>query len=1094
MATEEVIIQIGVTGTGAAQKNIDSTTAAIGKLTAAEADAGKKRVEIEKKASAETTKSTAERTTALNNSFQNINQSVQKTLSVFGKLSKDFGVSSEAAKTLTLGFERLQIIGAVIESVKGAVVGFQALRVAITGALGPIGLILAAITSVIAAFYLFSKSSKQVRSEQQELANTIAGVSDAYRDLAKAQQNLDKSKVIELNEEQIQSFDKRKRKQEEILAADFRFTKEEIAILESGNADKIATLEQSSDFASKIQEDGAKEAVTNLTKLNTDTLKLQEENAKARLEITKAFVEAENNLLLVQLSASADVGNKIQAIYVESANKANQQLFGLSKEARARFKELTGAETFSVNPAELKKQFDVITKEYKRTADAFNRIGTEFSIPFLNKDVAKQREQESRTQFAGLEAIAVEARTKAVQTLAQFQNTILGLDNQLFQEKFRLQADFNTRQAAKEKDFGVQIQQIETSRRAGLIGGAEANRQVLVIQEQIKNSRIENLEAIANAELASFKASNQGFIENLQSQLKYLNDYNADNIEAIVTNLQDQAILQVKALDAERTRLNERKAQGLITAQEFSAQTIKIESDLAKNRIMLQDNIYNARIKNINDTIVDLKKQADFEAKFTQAGIDKLNAEQKASDLAFRAQDALGKTKIKNNVTLRDIEQSLGIAEQAREDRLKRQNDLILLNTKLQLDKLAAEKESLTLESSKLKETSEATGIDKGLKEAQKQKLADNEKQLVLVAEQEIAAEANKQNALNSVSETNEMQRFANAEEFAKRRLELITKETEAAFAIATGLQSIYKSVADFQNAQADAQIELNNERIEQIKQALDGIDATIAEKDAKLQELQDNQARASGARSQAIQTQIDNENAARARAIDARNKELENQKKIEAENARLANEKAQREKTNARVQIAIDTAQAYAKLGLAISAALSSPGGALNSGLSFGASAVVTTAAILSAGIAAIGSTIAAAQAFSFEKGGLIPEYASGGVLGGNSHKQGGIGMYSGGKKVGEVEGGEVVLTKNVSRSPALLNVASAVNVAAGGNSLARTTFAAAGGIVPNFAGYSDVTQPAIDFSGMPTPVVMVSEIERVQNRVAVIEGSARF
>jgi hypothetical protein len=85
-------------------------------------------------------------------------------------------------------------------------------------------------------------------------------------------------------------------------------------------------------------------------------------------------------------------------------------------------------------------------------------------------------------------------------------------------------------------------------------------------------------------------------------------------------------------------------------------------------------------------------------------------------------------------------------------------------------------------------------------------------------------------------------------------------------------------------------------------------------------------------------------------------------------------------------------------------------------------------------------------------------------------------------------------VLTKNVSRNPALLNVASAVNVAAGGSALGRKAYAASGGIVPNFAGFSQVSNPAIDFSSMPTPVVEVSEIDRVQRRVAVMESAASF
>jgi hypothetical protein len=248
----------------------------------------------------------------------------------------------------------------------------------------------------------------------------------------------------------------------------------------------------------------------------------------------------------------------------------------------------------------------------------------------------------------------------------------------------------------------------------------------------------------------------------------------------------------------------------------------------------------------------------------------------------------------------------------------------------------------------------------------------------------------------NNENETNE-KITASAEQAAKERYALVKLYTEQSISVIQSIAGVYKAIADFQDAQAQVQLDANAARLAIINETLAGIDATIADKDAKLDELQANQEAASGARSAAIQAQIDNETAARGRAVAARNKELENQKRIEAENARLANEKAQREKTNAKIQIAVDTAQAYAKLGLAIAQVLIDPVAAGFSAATFGASTAITVAAILGSGLAAIGSTIAAAQAFQFEKGGVIPEYADGGVLRGASHSGGGIGMYSG-------------------------------------------------------------------------------------------------
>lgn len=60
-------------------------------------------------------------------------------------------------------------------------------------------------------------------------------------------------------------------------------------------------------------------------------------------------------------------------------------------------------------------------------------------------------------------------------------------------------------------------------------------------------------------------------------------------------------------------------------------------------------------------------------------------------------------------------------------------------------------------------------------------------------------------------------------------------------------------------------------------------------------------------------------------------------------------------------------------------------------------------------------------------------PQFASGGILQGKSHKQGGIKT-----PYGELEGGEIVLTKNVSKDPVLTSLASQINVMAGGQKFA--------------------------------------------------------
>lgn len=86
---------------------------------------------------------------------------------------------------------------------------------------------------------------------------------------------------------------------------------------------------------------------------------------------------------------------------------------------------------------------------------------------------------------------------------------------------------------------------------------------------------------------------------------------------------------------------------------------------------------------------------------------------------------------------------------------------------------------------------------------------------------------------------------------------------------------------------------------------------------------------------------------------------------------------------------------------------------------------------------LAIAGAAAAAAAVLKLEQGGL-PLVGDGLVASGPRHTQGGIPLYYQGRPAGiEIEGGEPVLTRNVSRSPLLLSMASAINQLAGGRAL---------------------------------------------------------
>ncbi|KUG06885.1 hypothetical protein [Solirubrum puertoriconensis] len=119
--------------------------------------------------------------------------------------------------------------------------------------------------------------------------------------------------------------------------------------------------------------------------------------------------------------------------------------------------------------------------------------------------------------------------------------------------------------------------------------------------------------------------------------------------------------------------------------------------------------------------------------------------------------------------------------------------------------------------------------------------------------------------------------------------------------------------------------------------------------------------------------------------------------------------------------------------------------------------------------------------------------KFARGGVLQGPSHAAGGIQLYSrSGAHFGEAEGGEPILTAGVSRNPALLAAASAINVAAGGVPLVASGYMALGGIAS--AG-TPVVAPGIDYDRLADAMskrpiyTRVTDIQTAQSKAAYTE-----
>jgi TP901 family phage tail tape measure protein len=145
----------------------------------------------------------------------------------------------------------------------------------------------------------------------------------------------------------------------------------------------------------------------------------------------------------------------------------------------------------------------------------------------------------------------------------------------------------------------------------------------------------------------------------------------------------------------------------------------------------------------------------------------------------------------------------------------------------------------------------------------------------------------------------------------------------------------------------------------------------------------------------------------------------------------------------------------------------------------------------ILAAGASAAVGGLIDKQLSKFEDGGVIQEFANGGMVEGKSHAQGGEKFAVGGRVV-ELEGGEAVINK---RSTSMFrNQLSAMNAAGGGVKFAD------GGLM-NMPSFAQSQFNATSQAGMMGAigqggrvVVVESDISTAQNTVSVIEAEATF
>ena len=150
-----------------------------------------------------------------------------------------------------------------------------------------------------------------------------------------------------------------------------------------------------------------------------------------------------------------------------------------------------------------------------------------------------------------------------------------------------------------------------------------------------------------------------------------------------------------------------------------------------------------------------------------------------------------------------------------------------------------------------------------------------------------------------------------------------------------------------------------------------------------------------------------------------------------------------------------------------------------------------------LAAAAGAIQVAVIAAQ--QYEEGGILPSFADGGVMSGPRHSAGGINLVNGqtGRVMGQIEGGEPVLTRGVASNPLLLSMAGLLNQMGGGVNFAAggvsPSVMATGGVVTSAQLLEPANDMTIEFAALRAEIVALQGRPIYTNVTEVTDSQAR-
>ena len=308
-------------------------------------------------------------------------------------------------------------------------------------------------------------------------------------------------------------------------------------------------------------------------------------------------------------------------------------------------------------------------------------------------------------------------------------------------------------------------------------------------------------------------------------------------------------------------------------------------------------------------------------------------------------------------------------------------------------------------------------------------------------------------------------------------KLAEIFEDLESSDEFQAALDLLFSSV-EFTNTLFDNAIDRNRERLDAFREQLSEIDADIAERLGRIDQLEQDLANASGQRREFIISQLRKER--------EEEKKLQNQKRAASqEEKRLEKEVERQKKQQAILNKSINLAAAISNTARGVTSALAQFPPNVPLAILVGALGAIQTA------------TIAATKPFA--KGGIIynmMKMAAGGIaqtggyLTGPSHAQGGIPFTVAGVPGFEAEGGEIIVNKGIQSRPDYVHAISEMNFATGGKRFAqeginlRPNFAAINEGLQNRDGIDKVVDKLDEIKNQ-RPQVAVTEINEAQNRV---------